>query len=136
MSPDRLLGTWDVTMDHHAVDEPVAGRQVYTSILDGAYVHLDWTYEHDEFPDAVALLAETRMHYFDVRGLTRVFEVEWDDAGYTMVKADPEFAQRFTARFEGPDVLVTTGEYSEDGGATWSYDFTTTARRSAGHPVS
>ena len=124
MSLDRLLGTWDLTMRHHALTDPVSGRQHYQRVLDGAYVRLDWTYDHPDFPDALAVLSETEMHYFDVRGVTRVFELRFADDGWSMLKLDPSFAQRFTARYVGDDAMESEGEYSEDGGVTWHHDFT------------
>jgi hypothetical protein len=129
MPLDQLLGTWDLTMDHDSVDASVSGCQIYERVLDGAYVRLDWTYEHPDFPNALALLSEDAMHYFDVRGITRVFEVDWDDSGWTMVHLDPVFSQRFTSRVEGPELVITEGEYSEDEGATWLHDFRLTLRR-------
>ena len=129
MSLDRLLGTWDVTMRHHAMADPVAGRQRYERVLDGAYVQLTWTYDHPDFPDALAMLTSEQMHYFDVRGMTRVFDLRFDDSGYVMVRLEPEFSQRFTGRFEGPDLIETTCEYSGDVGATWQPDFTMSSVR-------
>jgi hypothetical protein len=129
MSLDRLLGTWDLTMRHSAMTDPVAGRQRYQRVLDDAYLYLTWTYDHPDFPDALAMLSPEEMHYFDVRGITRVFDVRLDDSGYEMVHLDPEFSQRFTARFEGPDLIETTGEYSDDRGATWQHDFTMSSLR-------
>jgi hypothetical protein len=129
MSRDRLLGTWDVTMRHAAMTDPVSARQRYAWVLDGAYLQLTWTYDHPDFPDALALLTPEQMYYFDVRGVTRVFDLRFDDDGYVMTHPDPAFAQRFTARFDGPDVIETTGEYSDDGGKTWQHDFTTTSVR-------
>ncbi len=32
---DRLLGTWDLTMRHAALPEPVTGRQHDERVLDG-----------------------------------------------------------------------------------------------------
>ena len=129
MALDRLLGTWDLTMHHRTVAEPVTGRQHYERVLDGAFVQLTWTYDHPDFPDALALLTETTMHYFDVRGVVRVFDVAFTDDGWSMVKHDPEFAQRFTARYVGTDAIETTGDYSEDQGTTWQQDFTMSLRR-------
>jgi hypothetical protein len=129
MSLDRLLGTWDITMHHSAVAESVSGRQRYERVLEGAYVLLNWTYDHPDFPDAMAILSEEKMHYFDVRGVTRVFDLQIDDAGWSMVRLDPEFSQRYTARFDGPDSMHTNGEYSNDQGATWQHDFTMSSTR-------
>jgi hypothetical protein len=124
MSLDRLLGTWDITMHHRAMAEPVSGRQRYERVLDGAYVLLNWSYDHPDFPDAMALLSDDAMHYFDVRGVTRVFDLQLDPDGWSMVRIDPEFSQRYTARYAGPDAIETNGEYSDDRGATWQHDFT------------
>jgi hypothetical protein len=129
MSLDRLLGTWQISMHHPAVEQPVSGRQHYERILDGAFVRLDWTYEHPDFPDALAVLSEQKMWYFDVRGLDRLFDLTFDDGGWSMVRIVPQFSQRATARFVGDDLIETEGEYSEDLGATWQHDYTMTSRR-------
>jgi hypothetical protein len=126
---DRLLGTWDFTMQHSELPEPVMGRHRYERVLDGAFVQLQWTYDHPDFPDAIALLSEDRYHYFDVRGITRVFDFDIGDDGWSIVRLDPEFSQRTTARFQGLDVMDCTGERSDDTGASWQPDFTMTCRR-------
>jgi len=124
---DRLLGTWEFTMHHSAMSEPVTGRQRYERVLDGAFVLQQWTYDHPDFPDAMALLSEDRYHYFDVRGLTRGFDV--DVAGWSMILLAEDFSQRHTARFRGPDDMESTGEMSHDTGVTWQHDFTMTYQR-------
>jgi hypothetical protein len=116
-------------MHHAAMSEPVTGRQRYERVLEGAFVLQRWTYDHPDFPDAMALLSEDRYHYFDVRGITRVFELEVDDAGWSMIRLDEDFSQRQTARFRGPDVIDSTGEKSNDTGLTWQHDFTMTYQR-------
>src|SRR3712207_3544759 len=99
MTLDRLLGTWRVTMTHVARPEPVAGRQRYERVLDGAFVMARWTYDDPEFPDALALLDERSWHSFDVRGVTRVFDLSIDDAGWEMVRRGEDFWQHSTGRF-------------------------------------
>ena len=126
---DRLLGTWEFTMHHSAMPEPVTGRQRYERVLNGAFVLQQWTYDHPDFPDAMALLSEDRYHYFDVRGITRVFDFDLGEAGWSMVFLDEDFSQRHTARFRGPDVIDSTGEKSNDTGLTWQHDFTMTYQR-------
>jgi hypothetical protein len=126
---DRLLGTWDVTMHHSAMPQPVTGRQRYERVLDGAFVMLHSTYDHPDFPNAIALLSENRYYYFDVRGIVRFFDLEIDDAGWSMIGLDEDFSQRFTTRYRGPDAMDSTGEASYDAGVTWQPDFTMTYRR-------
>ena len=98
-------------------------------MLDGAFVLQHWTYYHPDFPDAMALLSDDRYHYFDVRGITRVFELEVDNAGWSMIRLDEDFSQRSTARFRGLDVMESTGEISRDNGVTWQPDFTMNYQR-------
>ena len=126
---DRLLGAWEFTMHHAAMSGPITGRQQYERVLDGAFVLLHWTYDHPDFPDAMALLSDDRYHYFDVRGITRVFDLKVDDAGWSMVRLDDDFSQRSTARFRGPDAMDGAGEISSDAGVTWQPDFTITYQR-------
>jgi hypothetical protein len=129
MSLDRLLGTWDVSMQHVAMQEPVAIRQVYERVLDGAFVLLRSTCAHPDFPDALALLTADEYHYFDVRGITRLFDLDMRDEGWSMIRRDPDFWQRSTVTFRGPGAMDGTGENSHDGGATWEHDYTITYTR-------
>jgi hypothetical protein len=123
---DRLLGTWEVPMYHSAMPEPITGRQRYERVLDGAFVlqHWNWTEDYPDFPDAMALVSEDRYHHFDVRGITRVFDFEIDDAGWSMIRLDEDFSQRFIASFHGPDAMESTGEVLHDNGITWQPGFT------------
>ncbi|MEO6532639.1 MAG: hypothetical protein ABIO06_03580 [Pseudolysinimonas sp.] len=120
---DRLLGSWRVTMHHSEVAEPVHGMQRYERILDGAFVSLDWTFEHPDFPNAFAVLDETHFNYFDVRGVVRIFDFQVDDGGWRMTWIDPGFSQRSTARFLDDDTIDVDGERSSDEGTTWQHDF-------------
>jgi hypothetical protein len=129
MSLDRLLGTWDFTMHHAALPEPVLGLHRYERVLDGAFVMLRWTYHHPDFPDAIAMLDEHSYHYFDVRGVIRVFDLTIDDTGWMMIRRDEDFWQRSAGKFRGSDAIESTGENSYDGGATWQHDFFMTCTR-------
>jgi hypothetical protein len=86
-------------------------------------VQLHWSYAHPEFPDAFAMLDERTCHYFDVRGVTRVFDLTIDDSGWTMIRRDEDFWQRSAARFLGSDAMEGRGENSFDRGASWDHDF-------------
>lgn len=120
---DRLLGTWDITMSHVAMQEAVVGVQRYERVLEGAFIMLHWTFDHPEFPNAIAMLDERTCRYFDVRGVTRTFDLEIDDSGWSMIRRDEDFWQRSTARFVDPDSMAGTGENSYDDGTTWQHDF-------------
>lgn len=131
MSLDRLVGTWRFTMQHVAVPEPVLGEQRYQRVLDGAFLRLDWHYARPDFPDALVLLDETSYHYFDVRGVIRVFDLHVDDEGLSLSRRHTDHGQRSALRFVGVDAMEGTGELSHDGGATWQHDFTLACTRVA-----
>jgi hypothetical protein len=121
----RNLGGHDAPLGHVRTGH----RQRYERVLDGAFVLQRCTYDNPDFPEAMVLISEVRYHHFDVCGITRVFELKVDDAGWSMIRLDEDFSQRFTARFRGPDVMESTGEISHDTGLTWRPDFTMTYRR-------
>jgi hypothetical protein len=123
MSLDRLVGSWVFTMHHSELAEPVTGRQRYEPVLDGAFLMMHWHYDHPEFPDAIALISSTQYHYFDVRGVVRVFDYAVDDAGWSMTRLDDEFSQRTIGRFAGADAVDCVGERSANSGAMWQRDF-------------
>ena len=129
MSLERLVGTWDFAMRHVALAEPVTGQQTYERVLDGRFLQLRWTYRHPEFPDALVLLDGTTYHYFDVRGVVRVFAMQVDDEGWSITRTGDDFWQRSQVRFTGPGTMVGTGENSYDGGSTWQHDFDISCER-------
>jgi hypothetical protein len=129
MSLDRLLGEWQFTMRHVAMPEPVNGRQRYERVLGGAYIALHWTYEHPDFPNAIALLDERTMPYFDDRGVTRVFDLYVDDSGWRIIRRDADFWQRFAVTFTDGNSMGGTGENSHDQGTTWEHDYSISYRR-------
>ena len=129
MTLDELLGTWDISMRHVQMREAVLGLQRYERVLDGAFVMLDWTFDHPDFPDALALLQDGALHYFDVRGVSRTFELVFKDSGWTLLRKDPDFWQRCAVALVGPREMKGTGENSHDQGATWEHDFDITYTR-------
>lgn len=72
---------------------------------------------HPDFPDAISIIGFTerdhidsdtvptatdtsqlRMHYFNSRGVFRVYEVSIDDASWRLWRDAPGFSQRFTGQ--------------------------------------
>ncbi len=119
-----------MTMHHADVEEPVIGEHRYDWVLDGAFLQLRCAYERPDFPDALALLSPRRYHYFDVRGIVRIFDLTLEDGGWSTVNVtDDGLSQRVTARFTDDDVIDVAGQRSTDSGTTWEPDFTMTLTR-------
>jgi hypothetical protein len=105
--------------------------------------------DHPDFPDAISILgfmdadrmdkdadehsaatgSQLRMHYFDSRGVFRVYETEIDDKEWRWVRIVPGFSQKFTGTFtDGGDTVVGRSELRRDD-IHWEDDLQITYRR-------
>ena len=68
-------------------------------------------------------------HYFDSRGVARVYEMGLENGVWTLPGRKPDFSplkfwQRFAGRFSDDGRTIQgTWEMSEDEGSTWEVDF-------------
>lgn len=91
-----------------------------------------WKVEHPDAPDGIAIIgfdmAKTAylQHYFDSRGVARVYEMGLADNVWTLqrIAEHPDFSQRFIGHIrEGGRSIVGSWASSDDEGASWSPDF-------------
>ena len=94
-----------------------------------------WEVEHPDAPDGIAIIGadpETDgylQHYFDSRGVARVYEMGFADGAWTLRRLHPGFSQRFTGIVsEDGDTISGRWERSSDG-ASWEDDFELTYTR-------
>ena len=115
---NRLVGTWTTQATHPTVPGVVVHGTAIIEWLEGErfLIHRART-DHPDFPDAISIIGLTgrdridsatgtppmaagtsqlRMHYFDSRGVFRVYEVSMDDASWRLWRDAPGFSQRFT----------------------------------------
>ena len=100
-------------------------------------------YDHPDFPDAVSIIGDTEgfhMHYFDSRGVYRLFELTIVDDGWAIAMGrnsspdsfaspDKPFAQRMTYSFEQGDQRMSgNGQLSYDD-VNWDDDLAITYHR-------
>jgi hypothetical protein len=107
----------------------------------GSFLIQRWHVDHPDAPDGIAVIGADPatggylQHYFDSRGVSRVYDMGFADDVWTLrrIAGPPDFSQRFTARFgDGGGTLTGTWEISHDGGSTWSPDFDLTYTRLPG----
>ena len=94
-----------------------------------------WEVPVPEAPDGIAVIGynEDRgtllQHYFDSRGVARVYEMGLDGRTWTLSRTAPDFtelsfSQRYTGEFnEDGGRIDGRWETSHDGGETWELDF-------------
>jgi hypothetical protein len=133
-----LTGTWTSEGSHPLLpDAVIRGRSTFEWLDGGRFLIWRSHCDHPEIPDAVSVIGVTdnrlSMHYFDTRGVFRVYSVDAAPGAtprtWRFWRDDPGFAQRVTGTFDAAgDTLTTTGQYSRDGGS-WQDDLALTYRR-------
>lgn len=105
--------------------------------------------DHPDFPDALSIIGDMnhdrvdeaahalpevnaaglRLHYFDSRGVFRVFDTSVDERAWRYWNEAPGFSQRFTGTFEdGGNTIVGRCQLRQTDGV-WKDDLAITYRR-------
>jgi hypothetical protein len=94
-----------------------------------------WHVDHPDAPDGIAIIgwdgerATYLQHYFDSRGVRRVYEMSLAAGVWKLRRTALGFSQRFSGSFdESADTISGTWEKSTDG-STWEHDFDLTYMR-------
>jgi hypothetical protein len=142
-----LVGEWSLTMVMPGDDTPdelpdVGARVIFEWMGDRAFLLERWTIPIPEAPDGLAIIGwdEGRdtflQHYFDERGVARIYEMSFDDGVWTLERTKGDFSafdfsQRFTGTLTDDGMRINgTWEIAEDH-ATWAKDFDLVYRRSS-----
>jgi hypothetical protein len=134
---EALVGEWTVEASFPST-AGVAGRVVFEWILDGQF--LVERAEVPGAPDSVAIIGfdpdreAYAQHYFDARGVARVYGMHLDDDVWTLVRDAPDFtplmfSQRFTGRFSADGASIDGRWETSAGGSGWEHDFDLTYTR-------
>ena len=149
---DRLVGTWTTEATHPAVPGTIVRGEVTVEWLEGRkfLIHRSRT-DHPDFPDGLSIIGNTQhdrvadkpgetageadtasgltMHYFDSRGVFRVFDVNIDATAWRYSRMAPGFSQRFTGTFSADgDTIIGRAELCRDD-VHWADDLQITYRR-------
>lgn len=161
MAPDpileplnRLVGRWTTEASHPAMPGVVVHGTVIVEWLEGERFLLHRANsDHPDFPDSISIIgmtgrdrvdpsqgavtpaagdSELRMHYYDSRGVFRVYVVSIDDTSWQIWRDAPGFSQRFTgAVVDGGDTIVGRWQLNRDD-HHWENDLEITYRRVLG----
>jgi hypothetical protein len=110
------------------------GRSWFEWALDGQFLLQRTEAPIPDAPDSLAIVAAGprdggyTQHYFDSRGVVRLYAMSFDGRAWTLTREAPDFSpldfgQRFTGTF-GADGNTITGAWEKrfDGGE-WEHDF-------------
>lgn len=131
---ERFAGTWDIEATHPGLPGADIRGEMTFEWFDGRRFLVQRThYDHAQMPDATAFIGVTggrlSMHYFDVRGVYRRFEVGLDGNRWWFSGDAGDFYQRFSGSLS-EDASTITGmcQMSYDG-STWTDDLAPTYRK-------
>jgi hypothetical protein len=124
---DRLVGEWTSVATHPASPGLVVAGRATGAWLEGErFLLLRSQSDHPDFPDALWVLGETDegsvSHYFDSRGVHRIYQLGFEGGVWRLWRDEPGFNQRFAGTFEdGGNRVVGAWESSPDG-SDWERD--------------
>ena len=128
---EPLIGDWTIEIDWPGQDEPIRGATSYNWLEGGGYLVQRSTMEHPDFPNGIIVIGPAAgdadhivQHYFDSRGVARIYEMSLEDGVLRIWRDDdPDFAQRFTGRFSDDGRTIESAWESCTDGTTWEHDF-------------
>jgi hypothetical protein len=138
---EPLIGSWTVEAEFPTLGV-VRGRTTFDWLLGRRFVLQRSEADHPDAPDTQAVLVPDAgrpggylQHYFDSRGVVRLYAMGFDGRTWTLERRTPDFspldfAQRFTGELsDDGDTLCGAWYTSSDGGEDWQLDFRLTYRR-------
>ena len=131
-----LVGSWNTVGTHPLVPGTTFhGRTSFAWIEGGAFLIMRSQIDEPEVPSAIAVFGtddatgECSMLYFDERGVSRRYEVGFQDDVVHWWRDAPDFSQRCTVTIAADRrTMVSRGEMSRDG-APWEPDLALTYTR-------
>ena len=130
-----LVGEWSVEALAPWAPSDLRGRTVFEWMTGGTFLLQRWEVPIDEAPDGLAVIGPDParqggylQHYFDSRGVARVYGMSFQDGTWTLsrTKADfspLDFSQRFAGTFaDDGRTIRARWEISPDG-SNWDVDF-------------
>jgi hypothetical protein len=129
----RLVGTWATEATHRLLpDGAISGHASFEWLEDQQFLIQRTHYDHPQLPDALMVIGlvdgEPTNHYFDSRGVHRVFHVDFTGDTWRFWNEVPGFSQRFTGTLGDGDTRIDVDVElrTED---TWEHDLAMTYRR-------
>jgi len=130
----RFIGEWTMLVTFPGAPPVEGGRVVFEWMTGEQFLIQRWEVPVPEAPDGLAVIGFDAgrgaflQHYFDSRGIARVYVMSLEDEVWTLRREAPDFspldfAQRYTGTFSDDGTkIIGRWEIAHDG-ATWEHDF-------------
>jgi hypothetical protein len=130
-----LVGEWTTEAEVPWQDAIVHGRTTFEWLQGGGYLIQRAVMDDPVFPRGVMVIGPDAsgervvQHYFDSRGVARVYDVSFDDGVLRLWRDGPDFAQRYSGRIDAEGTVIAGAWEICDDGETWRHDFDLTYRK-------
>jgi hypothetical protein len=132
-----LIGDWTVEARHPSFPDTVGGSASFEWLAGKRFLIQRSHADHPDIPDTIAIIGASsddeglRMHYFDSRGVHRIYGVSMRENEWRMWRDAPGFSQRFRGELRDDGrTLAGLWKLSQDD-ETWADDLEITFRRQA-----
>jgi len=140
----RLVGRWTTEATHRGLPGAIIRGSSEIEWLEGErFLIYRSSYDHPDIPDSISIIGDTdglQMHYFDTRGVHRIFKVTVTSKGWDMAmdrhasagsfaSPDAPFSQRITYTFEDEDRTMSGKAMLSYDNVKWDDDLEITYRR-------
>lgn len=132
---DPFLGEWTLEATFPATGPTgPTGHVVFEPILGGAFLSERSEIPHPDAPDAYKIVVADpdtesyTQHYFDSRGVVRLYAMTFEDGVWTLLREKPDFtpldfAQRYTGTFSADGRTIEGRWETGTDGGNWELDF-------------
>jgi ketosteroid isomerase-like protein len=132
---EPLVGEWRTTVAMPGVDAPVHGQTTFTYLAGGGYLVQQVAVDDPRFPTGIMVIGPDSggdrivQHYFDARGVARVYQIALDGGVLRLWRDGPDFAQRYTGVLSADGAVIDGAWERCDDGVSWQHDFDLTSTR-------
>lgn len=140
-TPESTGATADSKASTGAHPDVFGARTVFEWVLEGQFLaQRAEVPQTPAAPDVLAIIGvspdgdDYRQHYFDSRGVVRIYSMTFSDGVWTLLRNSPDFSpldfhQRFTGTFSDRDNTIKGAWESSNDGSSWHHDFALTYTR-------
>lgn len=134
---DALVGEWSLEAGPPGGPAwPGEGRVSFEWLEGRTFLIERWSVDLPEAPDGIAIIGvgdepeSFRQHYFDSRGVHRVYEMTLSEGVWKLWRDSPDpFPQRFSGTFDDDGKTIAGRWEKAEDGSNWETDFDFTYRR-------
>jgi hypothetical protein len=132
---EPFIGQWTIEVMFPGQDRIETDANVSFEWMPGGWFLVErWEIPVPEFPDGVAVIGWDNgrgtllQHYFDSRGVARVYEMSVEASVWRLTRSEPDFspldfAQRYTGEFSDDGGMIAGRWEIKYPGKDWELDF-------------